>query len=55
MDMANILDITCKGYMMIYERMGACPRGFAGAGNIMGCFGEEEVRSECEGEFWGHR
>jgi len=32
--------------------MGACPRAFAGAGNIMGCFGEEEeVRSECEGAF----
>jgi len=36
--------------------MGACPRGFAGAGNIMCSFGEEEeeVRSECEGEFWGN-
>jgi len=35
--------------------MGACQCGFAGAGNIMGCFREEEeVSSECEGEFWGH-
>ena len=34
------------------NKMGACPRALAGAGNIMGGFGgEEEVRSECEGEF----
>jgi len=40
-------------YKDLSKRMGACPRGFAGAGNIMGGFGEEEeeVRSECEGEF----
>jgi len=38
------------------QGIGSCPRPFTGAGNIMGGFGGEgEVRSESEGEFWGHR